>query len=416
MPSVVFAEAQWYGSLRGGIHAGGGDDAQYFDGGSRWGIKGSAEASEGLTAVYQFEHKISTKDASQGGGRLAYVGLSGGFGQVSLGQIWNAAYNSAGAITDKSYYFGNSHTKYRHGNALSYSVSVGAMSFQADLIADGGQDTGGMVDKAEFGLTVGMGDIGKVAVAHTTQRNMVDTMMSSTALWAGANEDVEVSMITVSYAQNNTAVSDAGVISTAGLNTIQRNAGGGYQLGSTACNAAQTDTTADDYCLSTTAYVSRNSTTTNNVSTPKNDGQGERVPGTVVVTDTTENTETFYASATSRTDTTVTPGARGYKASHIAMEFSLGGVTPHLGYSVKKMNDAVDDTKILHYGISGGLGDTGMSYLVAARNVDDGGSKSTPWLFNVSRSLGGGATVIFEHGNDDDGNSGKSRLGLHVNF
>ena len=37
-----------------------------------------------------------------GGGRLAYVGLSGGFGTLTIGQIWSASYNSVGAITDNS--------------------------------------------------------------------------------------------------------------------------------------------------------------------------------------------------------------------------------------------------------------------------------------------------------------------------
>ena len=96
MSSVVFAKASWYGSLRGGVEFGGGKDAEFIDGASRWGIKGSSEISEGLSAVYRFESKHSTNDGSQPGGRLAYAGLSGGFGTVTLGQIWNAAYNHVG--------------------------------------------------------------------------------------------------------------------------------------------------------------------------------------------------------------------------------------------------------------------------------------------------------------------------------
>ena len=126
--------------------------------------------------MYRFEHKISTKDGSQPSGRLAYAGLSGGFGTISVGQIWNAAYNHAGAITDKSYYFGNAGTGYRHGNAISYAFSSGIMSAQLDLVADGDTDTGKGIDKTEFGVTVGLGEIGKVAIAHT---NMRDHMVTS---------------------------------------------------------------------------------------------------------------------------------------------------------------------------------------------------------------------------------------------
>ena len=56
VPSAVFAEANWYGSLRSGLEVSDGN-TKVVDIGSRWGIKGSAEAGEGLTAVYRFEHK-----------------------------------------------------------------------------------------------------------------------------------------------------------------------------------------------------------------------------------------------------------------------------------------------------------------------------------------------------------------------
>ena len=107
----------------------------------------------------------------------------------------------------------------------------------------------------------------------------------------------------------------------------------------------------------------------------------------------------------------------GHKSTHVAIEFGLGGITPYLGYSESKENGAVNKSKTMHYGFSGSLGDTGMSFLVAGRNVKAaGGGKTSPWLFNVSKGLGGGATVIFEHANDDNGSSGKSRVGLQVNF
>ena len=52
VPSVVFAEedggATWYGSLRVGVTSSA--TAGVADGGSRWGVKGSSEVSEGLTA------------------------------------------------------------------------------------------------------------------------------------------------------------------------------------------------------------------------------------------------------------------------------------------------------------------------------------------------------------------------------
>ena len=189
VPSVIFADANWYGSLRGGVEVGGGNDASFKDGGSRWGIKGSSEISEGLSAIYRFEHKISTTDASQPGGRLAYAGLSGSFGTVSLGQIWSASFNHVGGITDGSWFYGNSETSYRVGNALSYAMSAGAISMQLDAVMDGGTDTGESVDQLEFGMTVSLGDIGKLGLAYVDTK---DSMVTNSVFMEGTPTMVSV--------------------------------------------------------------------------------------------------------------------------------------------------------------------------------------------------------------------------------
>ena len=151
-----------------------------MDIGSRWGIKGSVEAGEGLTAVYKFEHGLNTASASwNDAGRLGYVGLSGGFGSVTMGQIWSASYNSFGAITDNSYWTGKSHTSGRHGNVISYAFSNDLMALQVDAVYDGGMadDTTSNdpdLEKVEFGLSVNVGEIGKVAIAHTDDKYALD--------------------------------------------------------------------------------------------------------------------------------------------------------------------------------------------------------------------------------------------------
>ena len=189
VPSVIFADASWYGSLRGGVEVGGGNDASFKDGGSRWGIKGSSEISEGLSAIYRFEHKISTTNASQPGGRLAYAGLSGSFGTVSLGQVWSASFNHVGGITDGSWFYGNSETSYRVGNALSYAMSAGAISMQLDAVMDGGTDTGESVDQLEFGMTVSLGDIGKLGLAYVDTK---DSMVTNSVFMEGTPTMVSV--------------------------------------------------------------------------------------------------------------------------------------------------------------------------------------------------------------------------------
>ncbi len=65
---------------------------------SRWGIKGSEDLGGGVSANFLFESRIDiTNGASSGFGRQAYVGFSGGFGEVKLGKVWSAYDDIAGS-------------------------------------------------------------------------------------------------------------------------------------------------------------------------------------------------------------------------------------------------------------------------------------------------------------------------------
>ena len=173
IPSMVFADASWYGSIRTGVastpHDGGGSSTGVSDISSRWGIQGSSKISEELTAVYRFETMLDSTDATMPGGRLSYVGLSGGFGTITIGQVWSASYNSVGAMTDNSFAYGDSETIDRVGGAVSYSVSVGNISLQADVIMDSDTKKTGDVyqDAYLVGATIGgLMESGSIAIAH----------------------------------------------------------------------------------------------------------------------------------------------------------------------------------------------------------------------------------------------------------
>ena len=432
MPSIVFAEATWYGSFRGGAEFGGGKDARYFDGYSRWGVKGSSEVAEGLTAGYRLEHKLNTGNASlAGGGRLSYISLSGGFGSLTAGQIWSASYNSVGAITDNSSFYGSSGTSGRHGNLVSYAHSAGSVSFQVDLTMDGSWDSGGHIDKGEFGLTVGIGDLGKLAVAYTNQKDKLTTVAADTSeeyyvVNTAASADlkatyVKAKMISVEVAaDDNTnvdtnATTKAKTIKGTSLGMIKL-MDGKYSLMRDAdtCTDPAKDADAVDACVNVNAFA---------VVTSSVDSVTEGAPQDADVNVTTTVSEKYYAVGEKRGGD-VTPehkmtakGDEGYKSTHVAFEFGLGGLTTFVGHSQKKMNGAANKTKTTHFGARGSLGDTGMSFLVQARNVKGAdGVNSNPWMVGLSRSLGGGASVIFEHGNDDDGTSGNSAVALRVDF
>ena len=318
IPSVVFAEASWYGSIRTGIESDHSNDTGVADFASRWGIQGSNEVSEGLTAVYRYERKIRSNDAFDDGGRLSYVGLSGGFGTVTVGKVWGAAYNHFGEIVDQALWFGSTgETGDRFADAVSYSVSVGNVSLQADTIMDQSEDK--TVDAFNFGATLGgLMETGSVAIAHRKHPDV---------------------------------------------------------------------------------------------------------------------------------------GTLSESSSYIAGNYGIGDVTVFLGYSQDLRDDsscttAPDNdechsnlkTKITYAGVHGGVGDTGVSYVFTMRNLklDVSGFEDTntnvgnitseatkfsrkenPWTLGLSRSLGGGASLKFEHSEpdrDQDDVDSSTAVWLQVDF
>ena len=306
LPPAVLAQASWYGSIRAGIADEGGTSVSDND--SRWGIRGSSEVAEGLTAVYRFEHGIDATNAAQDTGRLSYVGLSGGFGTITIGQVWSATSNSFGAITDRSFIYGSriTETSQRHGNAVSYAISVGSVSLQVDAILDSSASK--TVDAYEFGVTIdGLMDSGSVAIAHKRFADFGD---------------------------------------------VKR----------------------------TTNYIA-----------------GEYVVGTT----------RFYLGASRRT---------GKQA---------GCTSSYVGLCADK---ATND--VTYAGFGGVVGDTGVSYLVQIRNnhvkLSQGyllgvrtpadSAKNQPWIIGLSRRLGGGASVHFEHWNRDSTRPSATGIWLKVDF
>ena len=181
IPAVSFgaevAGPSLYGSFRAGVSFGDGD-AQVKNYISRWGIRGSSEVSEGLTAAYRYETNLDTANAGLSGGRLSYVSLSGGFGTITAGQIWSAAYNHYGAKLDPTWFNGSGGgTKFRIGNALSYSSSAGDVSFQVDAVT-------GEAEHFQFGATAALGPIG-VGFGHWNNAND-DAAFTGVAVSAGA--------------------------------------------------------------------------------------------------------------------------------------------------------------------------------------------------------------------------------------
>ena len=334
IPSTVFAQASWYGSIRTGIESDASNNTGVADFDSRWGIRGTSEVSEGLTAVYRYERSIDSSDASEPDGRLSYVGLSGGFGTVTVGKVWGAAYNHFGGIVDQALWYGSTgETGDRFADAVSYSVSVGNVSLQADAIMD--QSTGKTGDGFNIGATLGgLMETGSIAIAH---RKLPDEISES--------DDRMIN----------------GIVTDAGTGMIETS------------------------------------------------------------------------------------------SSYIAGSYGIGDMTVFLGYSQDSIEDhgcvrhrgvargldgciVESKKKTTFAGVHGGVGDTGVNYVFTMRNEKESDTryyfdsqnvmpatsyiseKSNPWTLGLSRSLGGGATLNFEHGEPDSDDDSSTAVWLQVDF
>ncbi|MCY0963874.1 porin [Parathalassolituus penaei] len=157
VPAIADTSATVYGSIR--IYASAGDaaDADISNDASRIGLKGSLDtALENVKAVYQVEAFVgrdngtdSNKSQNEGSfgldGRLAYVGLTGDFGQVTAGQQWSTLYSMVSNVTDLTI---NSTGEtqdfnWRNDSSIAYvSPVMNGLQFGASVLSDADVDSG----------------------------------------------------------------------------------------------------------------------------------------------------------------------------------------------------------------------------------------------------------------------------------
>lgn len=155
---------------------------------SRFGIKASSEISDGLTAFGRYEFGVdgSSADLQRSGTadgsaqRLAYVGLKGGFGEISLGTRWSPYYSATVSYNDPTNAFGGTwnngagfNTDFRNTDTLNYSNKFGAANVGLQVqIKDNGAGDDNDVDEVSLGAsfkvgsaTIGLGYLATADVA-----------------------------------------------------------------------------------------------------------------------------------------------------------------------------------------------------------------------------------------------------------
>ncbi len=150
-PVAAQADVTVYGRVHQGIQLVnpevGDSTTDFINVGSRFGIKASSDVGNGMTASahYEFTTSSDVPGAGVANTRIATVGVSGGFGSVTLGNQWSAWYNKVGVHVDPTFYVGPvAHIgPFRTANTIKYANSFGPVSMELDVHLDDSGTEGG---------------------------------------------------------------------------------------------------------------------------------------------------------------------------------------------------------------------------------------------------------------------------------
>ena len=354
--------------------------------GSRWGVKGSNEISEGLSGIYRYEENLDLSSATlKAGNRLSSVGLSGGFGTVTLGQIYSASYNHVGAMTDNGVWVGNNNSPtVRTPSNLSYSASTGPISFQLD--AGMGAGTGRSLDRAELGLSFDTG-AATIGMAFTTEEDIDGKTKTRTGKTRTSAFGVSVPVGGLTLAGSWMEIKTTRF-------ATDRSPG---KLGSPAlCRMERWEN----------AKIEDDEVVALDSDDPEKPFQRVKERNGFKTTDDVLKFDKGTGEYTCKLDTNQTPRNipdtnNPMYADVIIVPKFQDAVASKL--EVPAMPEKTVKDKQMRFSVTGPLGDTGMSFAVNVHNnPDKKGVGENPWNAHVSKSLGGGARLAFEYIDNDD--------------
>jgi len=174
--------------------------------GSRWGLKGTEDLGGGLKAVFKIESGFSadTGVGNSGPNRQSYVGLEGGFGTVTFGNVWTAMDDVVGASNSgfdsalsasSNVLVVNSIYASNPGNSIKYvSPSFGGFSGGFSYSLD--ETNGVSEDVVDFSVSYAAGPIA-ANFAYQVQNDTTDLKL--TAL--NGSYDLGMAKLLASYGQ-----------------------------------------------------------------------------------------------------------------------------------------------------------------------------------------------------------------------
>ncbi len=162
--ATTIADTTLYGRMRAGVVCtdnGTDTDCALENRSSRFGIKVNQEISDGLTAFGKYEFGVDLDEGALNNGtqtnRLAYVGLKGGFGEVSIGARWSPMYSYVMSPVDPFQLLGGTSglttydSTYRRADTVNYKNKFGTTGMHVQLVMDENDVGNDAVDELQVG-------------------------------------------------------------------------------------------------------------------------------------------------------------------------------------------------------------------------------------------------------------------------
>ncbi|MFP8965469.1 porin [Pokkaliibacter sp. CJK22405] len=185
-PAISMADATLYGRIHERVVFQESNDAAIQNAGHRLGVKGESEMDSGLTAFYQLETEYQSMDdtASQAASgapaadlhvRLAFAGVKGDFGTVTVGRL-NNPYSDIYTADIFEYNSGiYEASTFRLGNAITYATpDMNGFGAAVGLSATGEGDSDTYNDADSYLAQVHYSANGLTAVAAYQSYNSTD--------------------------------------------------------------------------------------------------------------------------------------------------------------------------------------------------------------------------------------------------
>ena len=207
-PVAAQADVTVYGRINNALDFKSGDDIEsttdISNVSSRFGIKASSDLGNGMTASARYEFATVTDKEQNNVAdlRIGTVGISGGFGSITVGNQWSAFYDIVGTHIDPTYTLGYYMYSsfvggpYRASNTIKYSNSFGPVYLELDVRLNDSDETNADAEKLN-GNGVGLG----VSFAATDNLTLAAAFDAEDASDADGTSDTDRTGVAAKWAQ-----------------------------------------------------------------------------------------------------------------------------------------------------------------------------------------------------------------------